>query len=319
MAVLAKGVWCPSQDETDLHAAGLTDEGVHHTISKDGSPGSSDKGGFTPEKDRYHLYASWACPFASRALLYRSLFGLQETIGLSIVAPTRGADGWHFETASPYVDNVFGKQFLRDIYVNEDSTYSGRVTVPVLWDKKKNAMVSNDSGEIMRMLDVAFNDTPVFLQEDRMQEIDTLNATMQANVNFGVYRCGFAEDQATYDEAFTTLFRSLDELEDRLSSQQYLLGGQLTECDWRLFTTLVRFDAVYYVHFKTNLRRISDYPNLSDYTRELYQIPGVAETVDMEHVKTHYYSTHDFLNPRGIIPGGPIFDFDLPHDRGRFG
>jgi glutathionyl-hydroquinone reductase len=245
MAVLAKGVWCPSQDEADLQAAGLTDKGVHHTISKDASPGASGKSGFTPDKDRYHLYASWACPFASRALVYRSLFGLQETIGLSIVAPTRGADGWHFETSPPYVDNVFGKRFLRDIYV--------------------------------------------------------------------------AEDQATYDEAFTTLFRSLDELEERLSSQQYLLGAELTECDWRLFTTLVRFDAIYCVHFKANLRRISDYPNLSNYLRELYQVPGVAETVDMEHVKTHYYSTHRFLNPRGIVPGGHIVAFNLPHDRVRFG
>jgi len=180
-------------------------------------------------------------------------------------------------------------------------------------------MGSNGSGEIMRMLDLAFNDTPMFLPEGRMQEIDTFNAKVQANNNFDVYRCGFAKDQATYDEAFTTLFRSLDELEERLSSQQYLLGAELTECDWRLFTTLVRFDAIYCVHFKANLRRISDYPNLSNYLRELYQVPGVAETVDMEHVKTHYYSTHRFLNPRGIVPGGHIVDFNLPHDRVRFG
>lgn len=312
MAVLVKGVWCPPCDEADLQAAGATDTGFHHWITKDGLPGPSGEGGFAAESGRYHLYASWACPFAHRACLYRSIFGLQADIGLSIVAPKRSEEGWHFEPDTAYCDELFGHQYLREIYLKAQPDYSGRVSVPVLWDKKSHTIVSNDSAEIMRMLDLAFNDKPRFFDKGKSAEIDALNEAIQKSVNFGVYRCGFAVDQSAYDQAFDELFQALDELERRLAKQSYLLGDCLTECDWRLFTTLVRFDAVYYVHFKTNLRRIEDYPNLSRYLRVLYRYPGVAETVDMDYIKSHYYYSHDFINPRRIVARGPELAFSAP-------
>lgn len=309
MAVLVKGVWCPPCDESDLQAAGVTDEGFHNWITKDSAVG------YTPDAGRYHLYGSWACPFAHRAYLYRSLLGLKDKIGLSIVAPKRTDEGWHFEAGTEFTDDVLGHPYLRDVYVSASSDFSGRVSVPVLWDKQTQTIVSNDSAEIMRMLDVAYNDEPMFFLPHLAQEIDELNQFMQSAINFGVYRCGFAEDQASYDKAFDALFSALDELDTRLGKQRYLLGEQLTECDWRLFTTLVRFDAVYFVHFKTNQRRIEDYPNLSNYLRELYQVPGVAETVDMDYIKTHYFYSHNFINPRRIIPRGPALDLNRPHNR----
>lgn len=309
MALLIKGVWCPPCDEADLQAAGVADEGFHRWISQ------KSVDGYTPDSGRYHLYASWACPFAHRAYLYRSLLGLQNKIGLSIVAPKRTEEGWHFEPATAFADDVSGHPYLRDVYLSANPDFSGRVSVPVLWDKQTQTIVSNDSAEIMRMLDTAYNDQPRFFIPALEQEIDQLNDFMQTHINFGVYRCGFAEDQTSYEEAFDALFSALDELDDRLSRQRYLLGNQLTECDWRLFTTLLRFDSVYYIHFKTNLRRIADYPNLSNYLRELYQYPGVAETVDMDYIKTHYFYSHNFINPRRIVPKGPDFDLDTPHNR----
>lgn len=286
-------------------------------VSRDGSSG------FPAEAGRYHLYVSLACPWAHRTLIVRKLKRLEAAISVSVVHWQMGADGWEFrEGPGCTPDTVNGARFLRDVYLLARPRYSGRVTVPVLWDKQARTIVNNESAEIIRQLDRefdAFGDAAVdFYPAALAPEIDRLNARIYATVNNGVYRCGFATTQAAYDEAFDALFVTLDELESRLAGQRYLLGTRITEADWRLFTTLVRFDAVYYGHFKCNRRRIADYPNLSNYLRDLYQVPGVAETVDLHHIKHHYYGSHRKLNPSGIVPKGPELDFAAPHDRGRF-
>ncbi|QCO16715.1 glutathione S-transferase family protein (plasmid) [Azospirillum brasilense] len=270
---------------------------------------------FQPEAGRYHLFVSLACPWAHRTLILRKLKGLEDAIGVSVVDPLMREEGWTF----PEPDPVTGSTRLHEVYTKADPTYSGRVTVPVLWDKKTGTIVSNESAEIVRMLNRefdAFGDASLdFYPAELAEEIDRLNAFVYDRVNNGVYKAGFATSQEKYEQAFDALFAALDELDERLAKQRYLLGNRQTEADWRLFTTLVRFDAVYVGHFKCNLRRIADYPNLSGYLRELYQVPGVAETVDFHHIKRHYYASHTMINPTGVVPKGPALDLDAPHGR----
>lgn len=293
-------------------------------ITADGSAGPTGVGGFKAEPGRYHLYVSLACPWAHRTLIFRKLKKLEEAISVSVVHHFMDKDGWTFVKEDGATgDNLHGLDFLHQIYTKADPVYSGRVTVPVLWDKQQETIVSNESAEIIRMFNSAFGgigDADLdFYPEHLRAEIDRLNGMIYPAVNNGVYRAGFATSQAAYEEAFAELFVMLDKLEDLLGKQRYLAGNRLTEADWRLFTTLVRFDPVYVGHFKCNLRRIADYPNLSNYLRELYQVPGVAETIDMLHIKAHYYGSHLNINPTGVIPLGPVLDYDAPHDRARFG
>src|ERR1700734_1869270 len=295
----------------------------HNYITADGSPGPTGKGGFPAEAGRYHLYVSLACPWAHRTLIFRKLKKLEAVISVSVTVALLGKKGWEFGTEpGATLDTVNGKSAVADIYVLSDPRYTGRASVPVLWDKKQKVIVNNESSEIIRMLNSAFDAlTDVhtdFYPAELRGEIDRINGVIYETVNNGVYRSGFAVSQAAYEEAARALFATLDQLEQRLSRQRYLVGKQLTEADWRLFTTLVRFDAVYYSHFKCNLRRVADYPNLSNYLRDLYQVPGIAETVSIEQIKRHYYGSQRQVNPTGIVPIGPQLDFNLPHDRGRF-
>ncbi|MCA0276597.1 MAG: glutathione S-transferase family protein [Proteobacteria bacterium] len=291
-------------------------------ITVDGKPAEGRTRGFKAEPGRYHLYVSLACPWAHRTLIFRALKGLEDIISVSVVHHYMGENGWTFRTDDGATgDTLYGFDYLHQIYTQADATYSGRVTVPVLWDKQEKTIVSNESSEIIRMLNSAFDewgDASVdFYPEGLRSDIDAVNELVYGSINNGVYRAGFATSQVAYEEAFNELFAALDTLEDRLSRHRYLVGERLTEADWRLFTTLVRFDAVYVGHFKTNLRRIADYPNLSNYLRELYQVPGVAETVNMLHIKAHYYGSHATINPTGIIPLGPELNLDAPHNRGK--
>lgn len=292
-------------------------------VTADGSAGPSGKGGFKAEAGRYHLYVSYACPWAHRTLIFRALKKLEDVISVSVVDHFMGAEGWTFHAvdgATP--DHLFGSKRLHEIYTRADPSYSGRVTVPVLWDKQQNTIVSNESSEIIRMLNTAFDAfgdaSQDFYPEALRGEIDAVNALVYPNINNGVYRAGFATTQEAYGEAFDQLFATLDQLEERLGRQRYLAGNRVSEADWRLFTTLLRFDPVYVGHFKCNRQRIADYPNLSNYTRDLYQVPDVAGTVNMLHIKAHYYGSHKTINPTGIIPKGPQLDFAAPHDRDRF-
>lgn len=278
---------------------------------------------FAPEQDRYHLYVSLACPWAHRTLIARKLKGLEDVVGVSVVHPDMAENGWEFTnpdgTAGVTGDPLFESAYLHEIYTRADSTFTGRVTVPVLFDREHATIVNNESSEILRMLDGEFgalaDETHALYPEALRDEIDAVNEWVYPNVNNGVYRCGFATTQSAYEEAFGQLFEALDRLEDRLVSQRYLVGETPTEADWRLFTTLVRFDAVYVGHFKCNRQRIADYPALSGYLRDLYQTPGVAETVDLEHIKRHYYESHATINPTGIVPVGPRLELDRPHGR----
>jgi putative glutathione S-transferase len=263
---------------------------------------------------------SLACPWAHRTLIFRKLKKLESFISLSVVAPLMLSQGWEFDEEHP--DHVNGRQRLYEVYQAADPHYTGRVTVPVLWDKRRGTIVSNESSEIIRMFNSAFGEgaspSVDFYPEALREEIDAINARVYDNVNNGVYKAGFATSQEAYEEAVTALFETLDELDERLGRSRYLVGERITEADWRLFTTLVRFDAVYVGHFKCNIRRIADYPNLSGYLRELYQVPGVAGTVNMLHIKHHYYASHETVNPTRIVPKGPVLDLSAPHDRGRF-
>jgi len=293
-------------------------------VTADGAPAPGRSRGFKAEAGRYHLYVSLACPWAHRTLIYRVLKKLEDVISVSVVHHFMGRDGWTFLAEDGATgDTLYGSQFLHQLYTKADTAFTGRVTVPVLWDKKEQTIVSNESSEIIRMLNSAFDawgDASVdFYPEALRGRIDEINALVYPAINNGVYRAGFATTQAAYQEAFSALFSALDTLEERLATQRYLAGERLTEADWRLFTTLIRFDAVYVGHFKCNLRRIADYPNLSNYLRELYQVPGVAGTVNLTHIKAHYYGSHATINPTGIVPVGPSLDFTAPHDRGRFG
>jgi putative glutathione S-transferase len=289
-------------------------------VTKDGSPGSSGVGDFIAEPGRYHLYVSYACPWAHRTLIFRALKGLEDVISVSVVHPLMPEESWVFaEYPGATKDHVNQAHFLYENYRLADPQFNGLVTVPVLWDKKKRTIVNNESSEIIRMLNSAFNDYAKsdidYYPDSLRQDIDSINSLVYHDVNNGVYRCGFATTQDAYNRAFDRLFDALEELEARLALRRYLVGNQITEADWRLFTTLVRFDAVYYSHFKTNKKRLIDYSNLWSYTRELYQVSGVAQTVNMDHIKRHYFGSHRSINPTGIIPKGPEIDFMLPHGR----
>jgi glutathionyl-hydroquinone reductase len=322
MGLLVDGAWQDVDTRTkDGHFVRRA-TAFHNFVTADGSPGPAGKGGFAAEPGRYHLYVSLACPWAHRTLIFRKLKKLEDIISVSVTVPLFGKTGWEFGTEpGATLDTVNGKSTIADIYVLGDPHYSGRASVPVLWDKKTRTVVNNESSEIIRMFNSAFDAFtdvrtdyyPVALRA----EIDRINAIVYETVNNGVYRAGFATTQAAYEEAARALFATLDRLEELLSRQRYLVAGQMTEADWRLFTTLVRFDAVYYSHFKCNLRRIVDYPNLWNYLRDLHQVPRVADTVSLDHIKRHYYGSHRNVNPTGIVPIGPVIDFTLPHDRAR--
>ncbi|MBX9773268.1 MAG: glutathione S-transferase family protein [Xanthobacteraceae bacterium] len=295
-------------------------------ITEDGSAGPSGEGGFPAASGRYHLYVAHACPWAYRATLFRKLKKLEGAISITIAAPLYGARTWRFtDEPGSLPDTVNGVKELWEVYLLANPKYSGRVTVPTLWDKERRTIVNNESSEIIRMLNSAFNrftdDRTDYYPAAMREEIDRVNDLVYTTVNNGVYRTGFAVTQDAYEEACRALFDTLDKLDVRLSRQRWLVGNQITEADWRLFSTLIRFDAVYHYHFKCNLKRISDYPNLSNYVRDLYQQPGVAETVNMDHIKRHYYGSQKRVNPTGIVPLGPTglaVDFMAPHDRGRF-
>jgi putative glutathione S-transferase len=289
-------------------------------VTADGRPGPTGTGGFRAEPGRYHLYVSLACPWAHRTLIMRRLKDLEAAITVSVVNPHMGEEGWTFAPDRGVVpDPIHQAARLYEVYVAADPTYTGRVTVPVLWDREGSTIVNNESAEIIRMLNTAFDEVGAargdYYPEALRAGIDTLNTRIYDTVNNGVYRAGFATTQAAYEEAFGPLFETLDWLEDRLSRSRYLCGRRMTEADIRLFTTLVRFDAVYVGHFKCNRRRIADYPNLWGFTRDIYQTDGVGGTVDLDHIKRHYYGSHKTINPTGIVPLGPEIDFSLPHDR----
>jgi putative glutathione S-transferase len=325
MGLLVDGVWQDEQHSTRTPGGRFVRPTTRfrNWVTQDGSPGSTGEGGFAAARGRYHLYVALPCPWAHRTVIMRMLKGLEDVVSMSVLEPLYGPHGWRFGTSpgtSP--DSVNGASELAEIYLRADPRYTGRVSVPALWDKERRTIVNNESAEIIRMLNGAFgrftNVRTDYYPPSLREEIDRVNALVYENVNNGVYRAGFATAQEAYEEAFHAMFGALDELERRLSRQRYLVGGDITEADWRLFTTLVRFDAVYYSHFKCNLRRIIDYPNLSNYLRDLYQQGGVAATVNMDHIKRHYYGSQRHVNPTGIVPLGPQLDFLAPHDRGRF-
>ena len=297
-----------------------SESGFRNWVTSDGSAGPTGEGGFAAEAGRYHLYVSHACPWAHRTMIFRALKGLEDVISVSVVHPLMPAESWRFgEYPGATVDHVNNAHYLFENYLKADPNFDGLVTVPLLWDKKQQTIVNNESSEIIRMLNSAFDAFAKsdidFYPEALRKQIDAINQPIYNNVNNGVYRAGFAKTQKAYDKAYDRLFNTLDELEDTLSKQRYLVGKKITEADWRLFTTLVRFDAVYYNHFKTNKKRLMDYANLWGYTRELYQIPGIAETVNMQHIKYHYFASHRTINPTGIVPKGPELDFMQPHER----
>ncbi len=291
-------------------------------VTPDGAPGPSGEGGFAAGSRRYHLYVSLACPWAHRTLILRAVKGLSDHIGVSVVHPDMLEDGWEFRTDFPGAtgDTLHGHSFMRDIYLRADPTVSGRVTIPVLWDRQRETIVSNESSEIVRMFNTAFDgitgNTDDYYPAALREEIDALNARIYDTVNNGVYRAGFATSQEAYDAAVHPLFETLDWLEERLSTRRYLCGAAITEADWRLLTTLLRFDSVYHLHFKCTRRRIVDYPNLWGYTRDLYQRPGVGGTLDLAHIVRHYHYSHETINPNRIIPINPVLDLDAAHGRG---
>lgn len=323
MGLLVDGVWKDQWYNTSETGGRFVrkDTQFRNWITVSGAPGPTGSGGFKAESGRYHLYVSYACPWAHRTLIFRLLKGLEEIIPVSVVHWFMGQQGWTFKEGEGVIsDPLFNAQFAHEIYTRADPSYTGRVTVPILWDTKNQTIVNNESSEIIRMFNSAFEQVgakpgdyyPMALR----QEIDRLNDRIYNTVNNGVYKCGFATTQEAYEEALNPLFATLDMLEQRLAHQRYLTGNQITEADWRLFTTLVRFDPVYIGHFKCNIRRIVDYPHLWGYVRDLYQTPGVPETVNFVHIKRHYYQSHKTINPAGIVPFGPEIDFEAPHHRG---
>ena len=323
MGKLVDGVWHDVWYDTKSSGGRFvrTNAKFRNWITPDGKNAPSGKA-FPAEAGRYHLYVSYACPWAHRTLILRKLKGLEDMIGVSVVNHFMGAQGWTFHEGDGVIpDPVMDAEFLHELYTAADLKFTGRVTVPVLWDKQTSTIVSNESSEIIRMLNSAFDHIGAkpgdYYPEALREEIDQVNERIYHTLNNGVYKSGFATSQKAYDEAVGPLFDSLDWLEERLSSKRYLMGNTITEADWRLFTTLVRFDPVYHLHFKCNRRRIVDYPNLWAYTRELYQVPGVAETVNFDHIVRHYHYSHESINPHRIIPINPVLDFDEPHGRDR--
>ena len=322
MGLLVEGQWHKKWYDTTSSGGRFErqNSSFRNWVTTDGSAGSSGIGGFKAEPNRYHLYVSLACPWAHRTIIYRKLKGLEDMISMSVVNPFMGEEGWTFASGEGVIaDPIFNATHLYDIYTAAQSDYTGHVTVPILWDKKTNTIVSNESSEIIRMFNSAFDGIgalPInFLPAALLTEIDALNAFIYPTINNGVYRAGFATTQDAYDEAVTQVFDALDILEVRLENSRYLTGSLITEADWRLFTTLVRFDNVYVGHFKCNLHRIVDYPALWGYLRDLYQVPGIADTVAMDYIKMHYYGSHETINPTRIIPTGPHIDFNTPHNR----
>lgn len=326
MGLLVDGRWRDVWYDTDTTDGKFEREAARfrNWVTPDGQPGPSGEGGFPAQSGRYHLYVCYACPWAHRTLIFRSLKGLEAHIGVSVVHPHMLENGWEFDREQEQTrDQLYDFDYLYQLYLKAAPGYSGRVTVPVLWDRERETIVSNESADIIRMLNSAFDQLTGneldFYPPALRQEIDVLNDEIYAYVNNGVYRAGFATTQQAYEEAFGDLFRVLDKLEERLGRQRYLTGHQITEADWRLFTTLVRFDAVYYGHFKCNLRRIQDYENLYGYLRDLYQQPGIADTVHFDHIKQHYYYSHPSINPTRIVPLGPKLDLTTAHGRERLG
>lgn len=326
MGLLVEGKWRDKWYDTKSSGGRFVRQvsSFRNWVTLDGSAGPSGKPGFQAEPGRYHLYVAFACPWAHRTLIFRKLKRLEDAITVDVVHPDMGEQGWVFDPSlsGATADTVGGHERLHEVYTAAEPTYSGRVTVPVLWDKEMGTVVSNESSEIIRMFNSAFDRVgahgPDYYPPNLRAEIDAVNARVYSDVNNGVYKSGFATSQEAYETAAHALFDTLDWLEERLASERFLVGARLTEADWRLFTTLIRFDPVYHGHFKCNLRRIADYPNLSNYVRDLYQRPGVAETVNLEHIKRHYYGSHLAVNPTGIVPLGPEIDYDAPHDRDRF-
>lgn len=318
MGLLVEGKWQDKWYDTKSTGGRFVrrESQFREWVTADGSSG------FKAEPGRYHLYVSLACPWAHRTLLFRKLKKLEGMISLSIVDPLMEENGWEFsDYESSIEDSVNGSDYLHQIYTTAKPDYTGRVTVPVLWDKEKKTIVNNESSEIILMLNSEFdefgNSTQDFYPPELRDEIDQINEVVYHNINNGVYKCGFATTQQAYEEAFNNLFSTLDQIENILSKKRYIVGDKLTLADWRLFTTLLRFDSVYYTHFKCNLRRIEEYPNLSNYLRELYQYPGVEETVNFKHIKEHYFKSHKTINPTGIVPSGPELDLSTPHNRSK--
>ncbi|MGR3271966.1 glutathione S-transferase family protein [Thalassococcus profundi] len=323
MGLLVDGEWQDKGYDTESTGGKFerSTAGFRNWITADGSAGPSGEGGFKAESGRYHLYVSYACPWAHRSLVFRKLKGLEDHIGVSVVHPDMLSDGWTFDTDFDGAtgDRLYGLPFARDIYLRADPKVSGRVTVPILWDKERETIVSNESAEIIRMLNSAFDgitgNHDDYWPEDLREAIEPVNARIYDTVNNGVYKAGFATSQEAYDQAVVPLFESLDWIEDRLAGSRYLMGARITEADWRLFTTLIRFDKVYHGHFKCNKRRIVDYPNIWGFTRELYQWPGVSDTVHFDHIERHYHCSHESINPHRILPIGPDLELDAPHGR----
>jgi len=324
MGLLVEGKWRDRWYDTGAHGGRFERAAsqFRHWVTADGSPGPHGDGGFRAQAGRYHLYVSLACPWAHRALIFRKLKGLEDSIGVSVVHWLMREHGWTFaDGAGVTGDAIHHADFLHQVYTAADPRYSGRVTVPVLWDRQRGTIVNNESADIIRMLNSAFDGLDGVRDGDYYPPalraaIDALNERIYRTVNNGVYRAGFATTQDAYEEAVGPLFDTLDWLDERLASRRYLAGDSITEADWRLFTTLLRFDPVYVGHFKCNRRRLVDYANLWPYARDLYQQPGIADTVDFGHIKGHYYGSHDTINPTGIVPVGPDIDFSAPHGRG---
>lgn len=322
MGLLVEGQWRDKWYDTDESGGAFERESaqLRNWVTADGSAGPTGDSGFKAESGRYHLYVCLACPWAHRTLIFRQLKQLESHISVSTVSPDMLENGWTFnQEEGSSGDDLYGFQFMHQLYTRNKSDYTGRVTVPVLWDKKQERIVSNESAEIIRMFNSAFNDitgdTQDFFPEGKRDEIESVNALVYENINNGVYRCGFATTQAAYEEAYHSLFNALDKVENKLAAQPYLAGETVTEADWRLFTTLIRFDAVYHGHFKCNRQRLEDFPAISNYVRALYQWPGVADTVNFEHIKRHYYFSHTMINPTQVVPVGPDIDFNRPHNR----
>ncbi|CAG2084376.1 glutathione S-transferase family protein [Xanthomonas euroxanthea] len=323
MGLLVDGKWQDSWYDTDKSSGRFerSQSQFRNWVTRDGSPGPHGDGGFQAVPGRYHLYVSLACPWAHRTLIFRRLKGLEAMIDVSVVNWLMRDQGWTFDPGPGVIaDPVHHAKRLYEVYLSADPRYTGRVTVPVLWDRERDTVVSNESADITRMFNSAFDAVGAaegdFYPPPLREQIDALNTRIYDTVNNGVYKAGFATTQAAYEEAVVPLFETLDWLEARLGEHRYLCGEVLTEADWRLFTTLVRFDAVYVGHFKCNLRRIADYPHLSGFLRELYQMPGIADTVNFQHIKGHYYQSHGTINPTGIVPLGPLLDLQAPHGRG---
>lgn len=323
MGLLIDGVWHDRGYDTSKSGGAFerSESTFRNWITADGSAGPSGDGGFPAASGRYHLYVSYACPWAHRALIFRALKGLEPHVSVSVVHPDMLSDGWSFDDTweGATGDTLYNLPFLRDIYLKAEPQMTGRVTVPVLWDKERETIVSNESAEIIRMFNSAFDgltgNRQDFFPQDARPEIEAVNARVYPGLNNGVYRSGFATTQEAYDEAVAEVFETLDWMEERLSRQRYLAGDRITEADWRALPTLLRFDAVYHGHFKCNRARIVDYPNIFAYARELYQVEGVAATVNLDHIVRHYHYSHESINPYRIVPIGPVIDWTAPHGR----